>query len=167
MTTKRINRLAQQTAEDQLSAGLTKHASTLPPITIAGKTISPADLIAMLQVLRTAASAADSTHAAWRAAVATNRTKRKQAATLLTGVNEWLHLAYGTSPDMLGDFGLTPRKKPVVSPEARLAGAAKARATRVARHTMGPKQKRNIKGNVAGVAIAASTVGPPVPGAMD
>jgi hypothetical protein len=44
--------------------------------------------------------------------------------------------------DALATFGLTPRKPRVVSPEARVAAAAKAKATRAARHTMGKKQKK-------------------------
>ena len=50
--------------------------------------------------------------------------------------------------DTLAKFGLTPRQKPFATPDAKVAAAAKAKATRAARHTMGPKQKATVKGTV-------------------
>ena len=59
--------------------------------------------------------------------------------------------------DTLADFGLSPRKVAVVSPEARVAAVAKTKATRAARHTMGAKQKKAIQGDVTGVLITPIT----------
>jgi hypothetical protein len=55
---------------------------------------------------------------------------------------------------MLAKFGLTPRQRPVTTPEVKVAAAVKAAATRAARHTMGPKEKAKIKGTVAPTAPA-------------
>ena len=55
-------------------------------------------------------------------------------------------MAYGGDPAALADFGLPVRKKGVLTPAQKLASAAKARATRLARHTMGSKQKAAITG---------------------
>ena len=67
------------------------------------------------------------------------------------------------SVDVLSDFGILPRKprKALSGPE-QVAKADKARATRLARHTMGKKQKRSIKGEVPQAAGAnGSTATPP------
>jgi len=56
---------------------------------------------------------------------------------------------YTSDPKTLADFDITPRKK---APKAKTAekalSAEKAVATRKARHTMGKKQKKAIKGTV-------------------
>jgi hypothetical protein len=60
----------------------------------------------------------------------------------------------------LASYGFAPEKVRVVSPKAKLVGAIKAKATRLARGTMGPKQRLAITGNVTGVVVAP-VVGPP------
>ena len=62
-------------------------------------------------------------------------------------------MAYGNDAAALADFGLPVRKKGVLTPAQRIAATAKAKATRAARHTMGPKQKATVTGNVTGVTI--------------
>jgi hypothetical protein len=59
---------------------------------------------------------------------------------------------------------LTPRKPHVVTPEVKVAAAAKAKATRAARHTMGAQQKAGIKGALDGVNLVV-TAQPPAPSA--
>jgi hypothetical protein len=59
----------------------------------------------------------------------------------LAGLKQALLVAFAGQIDALADFGLTPRKVHVFTPEQRIAAAAKSRATRAARHTMGSKQK--------------------------
>ena len=61
-------------------------------------------------------------------------------------------MAFAGQMDTLADFGLTARAKHVATPEEKIASAAKAKATRAARHTMGSKQKAAIKGTVTPTA---------------
>jgi hypothetical protein len=50
----------------------------------------------------------------------------------------------------LANYGIAPDKEATpLTPEQVVARAAKAKATREARHTMGPKQKAKIKGQPA------------------
>lgn len=59
---------------------------------------------------------------------------------------------FGDTPDsakMLDEFGYTPRKPRAKSVKVKAAAADKAAATRVARHTLGPKAKAKVKGVVA------------------
>jgi hypothetical protein len=55
---------------------------------------------------------------------------------------------FKTAAETVGEFGLTlpQRRKP--TPEKLMEAAAKRKATRYARHTMGPKQKEAIKGQL-------------------
>jgi hypothetical protein len=153
MSTRQPNREEQQTADQKLADGLTKHAQTLASFTVAGTSIATADLIATLQKRQATAAAADSTRDTWRAALQAERDERRKSQPTVSAVKQVLHVMFAGSIDTLADFGLSPRKVAVVSPEARVAAVAKAKATRAARHTMGPRQKQAIKGNVIGVVM--------------
>jgi hypothetical protein len=65
----------------------------------------------------------------------------------------------------LASYGFAPEKVRVVSPKAKLVGAIKAKATRLARGTMGPKQRLAITGNVMGVVVTPVLGQPRVEGA--
>jgi hypothetical protein len=57
---------------------------------------------------------------------------------------------------------LSPRKVSAVSPEKKVAAAAKAKATREARHTMGKNQKQGVKEDVIGIVVSPVTSPNPV-----
>jgi hypothetical protein len=58
----------------------------------------------------------------------------------------------------LADLGLKPPKaRAPLTAEQKAAAKAKAKATRIARGTTGPKAKKAIKGNVTGVQITPVT----------
>lgn len=61
---------------------------------------------------------------------------------------------FGNDTNALADFGLTPRKVPVPKTATEKAvAAAKAKATREARGTKGPKAKQAIHGNVTATLV--------------
>jgi len=169
MSTKpRINRPQSQAADASLSTGLVKHEPTLASFTIAGATVKTTDVVTTLQSRQNSAKAVESTRAIWQAAVAADRSLRAQSNATVSGVKQVLHVMFAGSPDTLADFGLTPRKARVITPEVKVAAAAKAKATRAARHTMGAQQKAGIKGALDGVNLvvtaqpAAPSVSPSV-----
>jgi hypothetical protein len=61
--------------------------------------------------------------------------------------------AHGTSPEALAAFGLHPKARVPLTVEAQAAAIAKRAATRAARHTMGSRQKKAVKGDVTGVVV--------------
>jgi len=152
----RVNRPEQQAADDKLNVGLTKHQPTLAPFVIAGKTVQVTDIATTLQSRKNTGMAAATARAAWQAAVEADRTELAQSHALLSGVKQSLQVMFAGSTDTLADFGLTPRKTRVVSPAVKVAAAAKAKATRAARHTQGPKQKAAIKGPLEGANLVVS-----------
>jgi 4-hydroxy-3-methylbut-2-enyl diphosphate reductase IspH len=63
-------------------------------------------------------------------------------------IRERIYSAHHAQPDVLMDFGLVTRKRTgPKTPEAIEKGIAKAKATRIARHTLGKRQREKIKGD--------------------
>jgi hypothetical protein len=54
---------------------------------------------------------------------------------------------------VLADFGISLKQRGPLTVEEKTAAVAKRAATRAARHTMGPKQKLEVKGDVTGVVV--------------
>ncbi len=161
INTPNQNRADEITADQSLIDGLNKHATTIPSIMIGGASVTTKDIVATLQSRVDSAKAAASTRATWLTAVQADRAERDKTKTYVSGLRQALLVAFVGQVDTLADFGLTPRKPRVVSPEEKVAAAAKAKATRAARHTMGKKQKAAIKGTVT--STAPVTASPPAP----
>jgi hypothetical protein len=70
--------------------------------------------------------------------------------------------AFGTQPDVLADFGLHPKARAQLTVEKKTAAAVKRKATRAARHTMGSKQRKRVKGDVTGVTVTPVVAGQPI-----
>ena len=162
------NRLTQQASIQALIAGLTKHATTITSLVIGGQSLTTAQIIAPLQARLASSTAAQSTRAAWQNAVKADTDERAKTKDFFSGLRKALEVAFAGAVDSLADFGLTPPKKRVVSPEKKVAAALKAKATRAARHTLGKKQKKSITGTTPaptqpGVTPAAPVTVPVAP----
>ncbi len=153
---KTQNRTDRTAALVNLADGLTKHASVMTTLVISGTVVQTTDIIKRLQALVTTAQAVDTTRAAWRSAVAADKTDRTQQQTFVAGVQKAVRVAFGNRVDTLADFGLPPPKpRTPLTPEQKQASAAKAKATRAARHTMGAEQKAAITGEVSPATTTA------------
>ena len=130
--------------------------AALQVATVLGVTSSDKGVTASLDLLGLAKAVAAAA-ATWHGAIQTDQAAAEQMKPLVATVKQVLLAAYSTQLDVLGDFGLTPRKKPVVSPATRTAAALKAKATREARGTKGSVQKAAI---TAPVTITPATATP-------
>jgi hypothetical protein len=158
MSAKKTNRSQQQAGDQKLIDGLNKHAATIPFLVVGGASHPTADIIAAVQARLATAGAALSTRATWLSAVKADADERSKTKAFVSGVRQALQVAFAGSVDALADFGLKPRKPPAArTPEEKAAAAAKAKATRLARHTMGPQQKKGVKGAVTGVVVTPVT----------
>jgi len=157
------NRTSEIAADQKLNDGLTKHAAALPSFLIAGVSTPTTSIIAKVQARVAAEQAVPPAKATWQAAVAQARSQITETKTLVSAVKQAILVAFAGQVDTLADFGLTPRKARVVTPEQKVASAAKSKATRAARHTAGPVQKKAVKGDVTGVVVTPVTAAP-VPG---
>jgi hypothetical protein len=143
-----------------LIAGMQKHEQELAPFVIADKQYAVADIIAALQARYNATQAVITTKAVWQAAVKADHEGRASGQVFYAGVRSTLLVAFASSVNKLADFGLVGRKSRIVSPETKVATTAKIKATRVARHTMGKKQKAQIHGTVSATTPIASISAP-------
>ncbi|HEY8090215.1 MAG TPA: hypothetical protein VIF09_20280 [Polyangiaceae bacterium] len=151
MTTKN-SRDAQIAADQKLADGIQKHQAQLPPTVTAGsQTMTPGDVVTVLQGWIATAKAADAAETARTAAVKADRDKRTATQPQVSAFRRLIIAMYLESPDVLGDYGLTAPKPPTMTAQERAAAAAKAAATRKALGTKGAQQKR--------AAIAAMTAG--------
>jgi hypothetical protein len=146
----------------QLIAGAAKHLTGVTQVTLLGSSYTPNDLASKLQSLVNLRSDVDAARAVTAAKVAAEAAQAKPLRALMSAFVAYVRVTFGNSPDVLADFGLAPKAQAQVSPETQVIAAAKRKATRAARHTMGPKQKAGVKGVVADVITIPTSASPVV-----
>jgi hypothetical protein len=127
-------------------AGLKKHSELLSRMIHGGILKSPPAVAARFQAHLDALDEVATKQAAWRAALGNEESLEKEIKKLMKPLGQLLASVYGAASPTLRDFGLAPRKSVKISAEKMVQTVAKRNATRNARHTMGKKQKKAIKG---------------------
>ena len=164
MTTNTKSNAQQQQAADQaLIDGFTKHAATIPSsLLIGGVQIPTTTILSTLQARIAARAATVPAKANYQALVKADQAERASTKALVSGARQAILLMFAGQIATLADFALKPRKVPAPrTPAQKAASAAKAKATREARHTMGPVEKAKITG--ATPQGDATPVTPPEP----
>jgi hypothetical protein len=160
-TNNKTDRTTRQVNDQKLIDGLNKHSSTLSSLVIGGQSYTTAAIIGLLQGRIATANSATNVHATWQAAVQADREERTKTKPFVSGLRQALKVAFAGSVEELTAFGLKAAKaRAPRTPEQKAAAAAKAKATRAARHTMGPKQKAAIKGTVPATAPETQPAAP-------
>lgn len=157
------NKPSRQDRLRKILAGLSLHEQSTASITFGGVAHPVADLLVQIQKDITATDDTDKARAAWLEAVQRERDSHLRVNPLLSGIKQYVMLQYGNTQSAsttLADFGYSPRKVPTVKPATQVASAAKAKATRTARHTMGTQQKKEVTGTITTIVTA-----PPAPAA--
>ena len=95
-----------------------------------------------------AASATIAARAKWLTAAAAENEKTTEAESILLGLKSHLVTTYGAKSQVVADFGFTPKTKKTTA-KTTAAAVDKRAATRVARGTVGKKEKLKITGVVA------------------
>ena len=121
-----------------------------------GQAITPADLVKLVQSCIDAANAIAPAKVKWQAAVQAANALNKQVTPLLRGLRTYVINTYGPTSTVLADFGFSPTKTVVKTPEVKVEAAKKSAATRKARNTLGKKQKKSITGATASPAAPAT-----------
>ena len=120
-------------------------------LVLAGKTYPPAALQQFLQADIDANDRATAARAAWLDAVKAANAADDEADVVLRAVRAQVMARHGEAQEaetVLVDFGYAPRRKVSRTVEEKTAAVAQAKATREARHTMGPKAKATVRGVV-------------------
>jgi hypothetical protein len=128
-------------------AGVQKHLAGTSLI-LAGKTFTALEVVQFLQERIDVEGPVATALAAWKNAVAAEQAKITGTHPYVLALDQLLRAMFGTNVETLADFGLAPRKRATPTTEATALQIARAKATRAARGTMGPKQKAKIKGVV-------------------
>jgi hypothetical protein len=161
-SSQKQSRTTRTAAIEHLIDGLNMHATVMTSIVIDGVVQKTVDVVAALQKLVGTSSAVETTRASWRAAVAADKSSTAGQKAFVSSVRKAVRVAFGNKTDTLADFGLAPPKvRTPRTPQEKAASAAKAKATREARHTMGARQKAAIKGDVTGVVVTPVTTALP------
>jgi hypothetical protein len=163
-TNNKANKDQLQAADQNLVNGLQKHAATLPSLLIAGATVPTASLISTLQSRMAARTSTASARAALQAAIQAEQVEGTQTKTLVSGTKQALKVIFAGQITELADFGLKgPKVRTPLTPEQKVVVAAKAKATRAARHTLGSKEKAKITGATPAPVTAPSPTPAAVP----
>jgi hypothetical protein len=161
--TPKNNRTEETAADQHMIDGFNDPASTIASLVIASATVEKTDIVTTLQSRIDSRKTVESARAAWQTAVQADRTLELKTNPFVAALRGSLLASFAGNITMLAKFGLTPRQKPVTTPEVKVAAAAKAKATRAARHTVGPNVKAKIKGTVLTTAPATASPTDPAP----
>jgi hypothetical protein len=131
------------TADQLLIDGTQKNASKLPQsMTVGSKTVTQADIIAVILGRITAGKAAQAAEAARTAAVKAERDARAQTRQFVTSYRRVLMGMFSESPETLAMFGLHPLVTGRKTAAAKADAASKAVATRKVNH---PKAQKGVQ----------------------
>ncbi len=135
-----------------------KHLSTFPRLVVDGSTLTPAEIEAKLLAYAALRADVEATRALLQTKLADEQTKRPALRRFFRAFEGILRAAFESSPDVLADFGLAPRKTPrPLTADEQLVATAKRAATRKARRTMGKRKRLAVKGDVTGVVLTPVT----------
>jgi hypothetical protein len=129
----------------KLLAGLDKHYAG-QTLTINGTAVPVAEIGTNLQGYLTLVSTADATKTLWQQQLQTARAGEPDAVATVVAIHGIVRGNLGTANAALEDFGMKPRAPSKRTTAEKAATAEKSLATRVARHTTGPKAKQAIHG---------------------
>jgi hypothetical protein len=115
-------------------------------LTLNSVQISVADATKILQSYAAGLTATLAAHSKWGDVLSSTRRQAPAATTLIQDLGDYVRAMYGNSNVVLGEFGMAPRKRAKATVATKQEAIAKSAATRVARHTAGPKQKAKIHG---------------------
>ncbi|HEY1956923.1 MAG TPA: hypothetical protein VGH28_14985 [Polyangiaceae bacterium] len=115
-------------------------------VLIDGVDLSGDDLAAVFQRVLDSEDAIDSLRALLREALDARDVAGDKAAHIAKALEGIVGAAYGTTSSAFSEFGFAPRKVATKSAETKALAVEKVRATRAARHTLGPRQKARIFG---------------------
>jgi hypothetical protein len=163
MSTNTKNRRIDQLAgEQKLIDGTKQFLWQLQSIPVGSQMMTPPEIAQVLEDRIAKAKAAVAAADAHTAAVKADRDERKKTAPFVSALVRIVVGMFSQSPDTLGVFGLKAPRAGKKTVAVKSVAVAKVVATRKARHTMGTKQRKTVKGTVpsANTGSAPATVSP-------
>jgi hypothetical protein len=155
------NKATRQNSNRKIVGAIKKHLSG--SVTLAGVKYTPAKLATMFQDGIGVADATDSAKKAWLVSVAKERATTLGLSSVQTSLRNHVSALFGETSPEFSDFGFAPRAVTKVSVAKKAAAVTKREDTRVARHTMGKRQKADITGETAPAVVDPTTSAAPEP----
>jgi hypothetical protein len=147
---------------EKLIAGTNKHLAITTQVMLVGGSFTPPQITAQLQALVKLRSDVEAAKASAKARLAVEKADMPALRIFMDAMVTFVKAAFGTAPDVLADFGLHPKARAPLTVEAKTAAAAKRKATRAARHTMGTIQRKSVKGAVTSIIVTPITAAQPI-----
>jgi hypothetical protein len=130
--------------------GLKEHVAPGEVLFLDGKKVSRAKAIALFQAHLDALDAVRRTRAQLAVQIRSERAIHRQLNALIPALTVWVTMKFGATGVTFARFGLAlPKKRGPKTVAGKALGVEKARATRVARKTMGKRQRLRVRGTVA------------------
>src|SRR5262249_16347650 len=138
----------ERASDEKLAAGIAKFVDPAQTFVIAGKTYTIAQVLAALQERIDKAKSVPVAKATWLALLRALQAEYDQSKPFVAAIRQAMRIMFAASPDALTEMGVGPRKTRRILPVTDKALAIqKSKATRVARHTMGKRQREAITGS--------------------
>ena len=171
MGTSKQSKVTRQARINAAISGIQKHFLNQTALTLGSVSYPPADLIKSFQADIAASNVATASRSQLATDVKAELDSHQKVDPLLRFLKSFVMGHFGDTQNAastLADFGYTPHKPRSTNVDVKAAAAGKMRATRVARHTMGPKQKAKVKGTIATAPSndVAPAKAPPAPAAV-
>ena len=163
-SSKQTTKSSQAARVKKLIAGTEQHfPNGNDPLPFGNTTRTVTALVTLLQTSVDLRSGVDVARATLASRVAAENAQEPALRAFAAAYTAFLRSRFGNEPQTLADFGIAPRKAraPITVEQAAVA-VAKREATRAARHTMGPKKKKAIKGNVTATIVVTPLASVPV-----
>jgi hypothetical protein len=148
----------------QLIIGANKHfPSGSQQLQVGGATFTVTGLTALLQSFVDTRAAVEASRAATKAKVQAEGVQAPSQLAVIRAFETLVRGTFGSSADVLADFGLAPPKARVArTAEEKAVAVAKSAATRAARGTKSKNQKKVIKGSITAKLVVTPVVTSPV-----
>ena len=158
------NRASEIARIQSLIAGIGKRFSNVPQLTFGGVTYTPQALGQLFTSFVKVLTDVDVARANLKSKLVVQRAQVPLLRAVVSAFVAFVRVTLGNQPDALADFDLLPKKaRTPLTVEEKAKRVGKALATRTARHTMGPKKKAAIKGQVPATATSGGSVQPANP----
>jgi hypothetical protein len=168
------SKVGLQAVYQAMISGLLAFYTPTDTFHMAQGTFTRDELIAEIQSFVSACQSTQVANQSWRSAIQAERSLELTIREIRKGVRGIVLARFGATGAQILQFGFPLQKSRKPTTETKAIAAKKSLATRQVRNTLGPVQKKNLKGNVnvslvvtpgtaaQGVGAAAATVAPAV-----
>jgi hypothetical protein len=161
----RTSKPMQQAMDQKFIVAFNKYFGKKTKITVSETEYTPEQITQLVQSRVDTQTDVETLRGNYSQAVVKAKVTLAQSKPAYDDIKQAVLFTYGRNPAVLSEFGLTAKKQAGAKDVAtKQAAIIQAKATRVARHTMGSRQKQKIKGVVApassDVVAAAPSVAP-------